>query len=189
MSHGPLSRRNFVGAMAGALAVTWITNARRFGLAGARAVPTSPLLPGILTAEQQRELDALTALIIPTDDTPGAREARVVDFIDHGLASFACDQRLLFERGLADLDERAQRAGGKAFADLEPASQLALAGELAAGKSEFFEAVRAATIAGFLANPEYGGNTGKVGWRLIGFEDQFGWQPPFGDYDRESSPD
>ena len=58
------------------------------------SVPAStPPSPGVLSAEQLRELDALTALIIPTDDAPGAREARVVDFIDQGLGSFASDQR------------------------------------------------------------------------------------------------
>jgi gluconate 2-dehydrogenase gamma chain len=189
MSHRPLSRRNFVGVMAGALAVTWITNARQFRLSTSSKAPASRVLPGVLTAEQRRDLDALTALIIPTDETPGAREAGAVDFIDHGLATFASDQRTLFMQGLADLDARAHRLGGKAFADLDPGAQLALARQMDAEKSDFFGAVRAATIAGFLANPEYGGNSSKVGWQLIGFEDQFGWQPPFGDYDRDASPD
>jgi hypothetical protein len=33
------------------------------------------------------------------------------------------------------------------------------------------------------ADPAYGGNSDKVGWKLIGFEDRFAWQPPFGEYD------
>lgn len=44
-----------------------------------------------------------------------------------------------------------------------------------------------ATITGFLANPEYGGNTGKIGWKLIGFEDRFVWSAPFGWYDGEGA--
>lgn len=55
---------------------------------------------------------------------------------------------------------------------------------LDAAKSPFFEAVRVATITGLLANPSYGGNFGKVGWRLIGFDDRFSWRPPYGYYDR-----
>jgi hypothetical protein len=43
------------------------------------------------------------------------------------------------------------------------------------------------TITGFLANPEYGGNSGKVGWRLVGFEDRFAWSAPFGWYDADAS--
>ena len=43
---------------------------------------------------------------------------------------------------------------------------------------------RAAVVVGMLADPKYGGNRDKVGWRLLGFEDRFHWTVPFGDYDR-----
>ena len=36
-----------------------------------------------------------------------------------------------------------------------------------------------------LANPEYGGNSDKIGWKLIGFDDRFSWGAPFGWYDRD----
>jgi gluconate 2-dehydrogenase gamma chain len=178
--------------MASAVAATWVAGMRHHGVALATAGPGGvPALPPVLSARQRRDLDALTALILPTDETPGAREARVVDFIDRGLASFASDQRALFEQGLTDLGTRVamRHSPGAAFADLDVAAQRALAQELDSEKSDFFGAVRIATITGLLANPEYGGNAGKVGWQLIGFQDQFGWQPPFGDYDRESSPE
>jgi hypothetical protein len=38
--------------------------------------------PKFLSAEDFRNLDAFTAILIPTDDTPGAREAHVAAFID-----------------------------------------------------------------------------------------------------------
>ena len=178
--------------MASAIGASWIAGAWDYRLAGPlRPSITTDLAARALSAEQTRDLEALTALIIPTDDTPGAREARVVDFITRGLGSFAADQRALFERGLADLNRRAaaRDPAGKAFADFGVQAQQTMAQELETEKSEFFEAVRVATIAGFFANPEYGGNAGKAGWRLIGFEDKFGWQPPFGYYDREPRPE
>jgi hypothetical protein len=89
MTQDPLSRRHFVGIMAGALTATWITGARRLQVSG---IETGSL-SGTLSAAQRRDLDGLTALIIPTDEDPGAREARIVDFIDRGLTSFAQDQR------------------------------------------------------------------------------------------------
>ncbi len=52
-------------------------------------------------------------------------------------------------------------------------------------KNEFFETVRAHTIMGFFADPSYGGNYDKMGWKLIGFQDDFYFKPPFGYYDRE----
>ena len=38
---------------------------------------------------------------------------------------------------------------------------------------------------GFLADPEYGGNRNRAGWRVIGFSPAHIFRPPFGEYDRE----
>lgn len=140
--------------------------------------------PKFFGADDFAALEAFTAILIPTDDTPGAREARVVDFIDRALTSFAADQRALFETGLADLNARAGAAG---FPALPAADAIALLAALEAEGSPFFEAVRVATITGYLANPEYGGNAGKVGWQAIGFDDRFVWSAPFGWYDGEGA--
>jgi len=43
--------------------------------------------------------------------------------------------------------------------------------------------LRGATVTGMFANPEYGGNANKAGWKLIGFDDRFSWAAPFGWYD------
>jgi gluconate 2-dehydrogenase gamma chain len=139
----------------------------------------------VLTAAQLRDLDAITALILPTDDTPGAREAHVVNFFDRALASFAADQRPTFDAGLTDLNLRVARRhpGAAGFADLGADDATALLRELDGEGSEFFEIVRVGTITGFLSNPEYGGNAGKVGWKAIGFDDRFVWSAPFGWYD------
>jgi hypothetical protein len=39
---------------------------------------------------------------------------------------------------------------------------------------------------GCFADPEYGGNFNRAGWKLIGFQDQFNFKPPFGFYDKEA---
>ena len=112
-----------------------------------------------------------------------------MDFIDRALASFAADQRPLFDAGLSDL-AAGWRGGTRSqggFADLAEADAVALLRELETERSEFFEAARVATISGFLANPEYGGNAGKAGWRVIGFDDRFMWAEPFGWYDGEGA--
>ncbi len=50
----------------------------------------------------------------------------------------------------------------------------------------FFEALRVATISGFLIDPEAGlGNRGGVGWKVIGRELAHSFQPPFGYYDKD----
>jgi hypothetical protein len=53
--------------MAASLAATWIAGPASPGFASAGRV----LAPG-----QLRDLDAIAALILPSDDTPGARGAR-----------------------------------------------------------------------------------------------------------------
>lgn len=192
MTLNPFSRRHFVSAMASGIAATWMAGAWRHAAAlDAGAAPAPPGAPpaGALTPAQLRDVDAIAALVIPTDDAPGAREARVIDFIDRGLASFASDQLPLFQQGLADLNARVAKAhpGVAAFADLPAADQTALLQQLDGEHSDFFEAVRVATVTGFLSNPEYGGNANKVGWKLIGFEDRYAWQPPFGYYDSDAA--
>ncbi|MGH7704126.1 MAG: gluconate 2-dehydrogenase subunit 3 family protein, partial [Gemmatimonadales bacterium] len=90
--------------------------------------------------------------------------------------------------GLAEVAQQAWAlpAAGS-FAALDAASQIAVMQGLEIAQPEFFEAARVATITAMFANPEYGGNQDKAGWRLIGFEDRFIWQPPFGYYDREET--
>jgi gluconate 2-dehydrogenase gamma chain len=184
-----ISRRYFLGA-AGGVAATWLgvdrPTLRQALEDAAHAASLDPPAPfRVLTAEAARDLDALTAQILPTDDLPGAREANIVRFIDQALAGFAGDRRVFIEQGLRDLAAEARRVHPQAesFADLTVAQQIELLHALEASGSAFFEEVRQATLVGMFADPTYGGNAGKVGWKLLGFDDRFAWQPPFGDYD------
>jgi gluconate 2-dehydrogenase gamma chain len=98
---------------------------------------------------QRATIAAAMARMIPTDDTPGATEARTIDFLDRYLSGIgfvfakpdgsgfetltgrqadAWQQRidLLRERyvqGVTDLDERSQAAYGAEFAELEAEQQ------------------------------------------------------------------
>src|SRR5215470_7311208 len=59
------------------------------------------------SADEAKEIDAITSRIIPADDTPGAHEAGVVYFIDRTLASFARDAQSVLRDGLPHLQSRA----------------------------------------------------------------------------------
>jgi hypothetical protein len=74
--------------------------------------------------------------------------------------------------------------GTDKFSTLTSAQQIQLLKGI--DQTPFFNAVRMHTIIGFFANPEYGGNEGKAGWKLLGFDDKFNFKPPFGSYDRDS---
>jgi gluconate 2-dehydrogenase gamma chain len=72
-------------------------------------------------------------------------------------------------------------AAGARFATLPADRQLqALKG---AESSPFFGTLRFMTIAGMFAMPAYGGNRDHAGWKMLGFEHQMAWVPPFGYYD------
>jgi gluconate 2-dehydrogenase gamma chain len=137
-----------------------------------------------LSAADAAEIEAIASAIIPSDETPGAKEAGVMYFIDRALTTFAHDQRGLYLSGLAaaQAKRREMFPESASIAALTPAQLSDLVRSIE--KTPFFEAVRTHTITGFLATPEWGGNRGKVGWKAIGFEDAFAYQPPFGYYDR-----
>lgn len=133
---------------------------------------------------QAADIDAIAARIIPTDDTPGAREAGVVYFIDRTLETFGKEQAPLFDAGLQSLAStvRSKHGAGATFAGLTTEQQDTLLKGIE--KSDFFGAMRFATVAGFLSLPKYGGNKDYIGWKFIGQDRTFEHKPPFGWYDR-----
>jgi gluconate 2-dehydrogenase gamma chain len=147
------------------------------------ALSTAPGKFEFLSSEQAAAVEALTAQIIPGDETPGAREAGTVHFIDRALATFERDKQAAYTAGISDLEAKARELSGGAgkFSSLTSAQQIQVL--TAIEKTPFFALVRMHTVVGFFANPEYGGNQGKIGWKLMGFEDKFNYQPPFGYYD------
>jgi len=136
-----------------------------------------------LTAAEARELEAISARILPTTDTPGAREAGVVYFFDTVLGDQMADQlggvRALMGQFQSGIEGRFP--GAKAFSDLGNADQDAWLADN--DKTPFFFMIQALTMMGFFAMSRYGGNKDDIGWKLIGFEGRGPNQPPFGYYD------
>jgi gluconate 2-dehydrogenase gamma chain len=139
----------------------------------------------VLTADQAVEIEAAAGRMIPTDDTPGAREAGVVYFIDRALATFAIDSRDDYEKGLPVLQAKTRELfpNTQKFSQAAPDQQDAVLEALEG--QPIFELILTHTILGFLADPARGGNRGAVGWKLIGFDVRPAFAPPFGYYDRD----
>jgi len=136
------------------------------------------------TPEEAADFEALTSQIIPSGDTPGAREAGVVYFADLSLAQVDPIKPMLqpVRDGLADLKNRAQeKAGTASFAELSDADQKELIGSIE--NTPLFGLARLLTVFGLFTHPKYGGNKDKVGWNLVGIDDRHAWNPPFGHYD------
>ena len=165
-----------------ALGAVWMVAGTACSREGASRGETPTLVH--FTPAQAAQVEAISARIIPTDGSPGAREAGVVYFIDKSLTGFSKDQAPLFAEGLASLDAAVKKAHGATatFDTITAAQQDALLTSIE--KTPFFGAIRFATIAGFLSLPKYGGNKDYVGWKFIGQEHALEQKPPFGWYDR-----
>jgi gluconate 2-dehydrogenase gamma chain len=139
-------------------------------------------------AEQAAEIEAVAAQIIPTDDTPGAREARCLYFIDKALTTFASDSQSAYVEGLQELQAKAAELYPNAGKFSALTSEQQIKTLTAIEKTRFFNTVRTHTVIGFFARPEHGGNHDKVGWKLIGYDDSLNHKPPFGYYDAQPQP-
>src|SRR5215475_1854629 len=179
-----LNRRDFLLRSCSSLTAIWVsshwpslcaaaTHARQ-----AVQAPESAKL-SFFTPAQAVEIDAITARIIPTTDTPGAHEAGVLYFIDRALTTFAVDQQKDYREGLPELEARAHEM----FPTVEKFSSASLEQQdeilhsfdetnmkpsrrpynPRKGANNFFETVRLHTIVAFLLDPDAGGDTKGVG--------------------------
>ena len=202
-----LSRRNFLTRAGGAVSAAWVSAHWPAMLAAAEhahqaAKSPTPDKLQFFSPEQAIEIDAISARIIPSDETPGAHEAGVVYFIDRALTTFAVDDQKTYREGLPVLHARVREvfpAVAKfSAATSEQQDQIlrSFSDSAASGRrmyrananaSPFFETVRVHTIVGFLIDPESGrgGNRNAVGWKLIGRDREHMFQPPFGYYDKD----
>jgi len=138
----------------------------------------------ILSNDLAIELDAVSARIVPTDDTPGAREAGSVRFMDVVLADGRQDQLTILQTGIVELNASANREFGvSSFAALSETQQDALL--TAIETTPFFSTVRFLTVASLFALPQYGGTGPDVGYNLIGMAHAHAYMPPFGYYDAD----
>lgn len=80
-----------------------------------------------LDPHQNETVVAMIDQIIPATETPGAKGARVNEFIDVILTEWANDdERRNFLSGLVDVDKQSNTLFGKNFADASPDQQLVL---------------------------------------------------------------
>jgi gluconate 2-dehydrogenase gamma chain len=187
MKTDDFSRRSLLQAIAAtiaALPLSWAEIAHV-----AQGSQTAAQLAGdakisLLSAAEAADIEAVAAQIIPTDDTPGAREAGVVYFIDRALATFLSQLAGDYRAQLAEFQTvfREQQPGVTSFASLTSAQQVEYLTTV--DDTPFFDTTRLLTLLGMFSLPTYGGNRNGVGWKLIGFEDRHFFQPPFGHYDR-----
>ena len=123
--------------------------------------------PQFFTSAEYSRLERLTELILPCDETPGAREAGVAEFVDFMVAHDR-EQQAPLRAGLAWLDEQSGHRFARPFLAASEAQQVSLLEPLAyrakyrsgeeAGQ-EFFRRAKELTLMGFYSS--------EIGWREL----------------------
>ena len=94
------------------------------------AIAQTPL--AFFTTHQSQTMTDFADLIIPATDTPGAREAQVMQYLDKLLAASDPDFQNGFAADLAALDRFAAKTGGAEFIRLTPDNQKSVLEKMAA---------------------------------------------------------
>ena len=130
--------------------------------------------PQFFTAGQLETVAAVAETIIPTDEhSPGARAARVHEFIDTIVADSPAEAKKLWIDGLAALDSTAREQYGKPFGSCMPDQQTELLQKTSLHEDHpltlqerFFHAAKSATVDGYYTSQigihqdlQYQGNT------------------------------
>jgi gluconate 2-dehydrogenase gamma chain len=146
-------------------------------LAGCRRTPQ--LRPYRTFSPQEAGcLVALCEQIIPADDTPGATEAGVVDYIDRAVAQYFPETRDRYRSGIAALQAYCRAECGGPFEDLSPSLQTEVmkrmeAGDPSLGSWEtvspqaFLSMLIQHTMQGFYGPPRHGGNRNYASYRML----------------------
>ncbi|PYQ71819.1 MAG: hypothetical protein DMG01_25080 [Acidobacteria bacterium] len=113
--------------------------------------------PKVLTPPQFQTLEALVEMIIPADDrSPGAKQARVADYIDLLLSESEPEHTLRWIGGVAALDAEATARFRTPFVELTAAQSDAILHDISRNEiapqsalEEFFVMAKQATIRGY----------------------------------------
>ncbi|MFN8007093.1 MAG: gluconate 2-dehydrogenase subunit 3 family protein [Terriglobia bacterium] len=127
--------------------------------------------PTFFSPQQYEVITELASLIIPTDETPGAREAKVNEYIDLIVSEGTATAKKLYRDGLEWLEKTSQSRYGKKFIQLSHDQQVEILTEISQIKdstpanqlqARFFKAIKQDTIDGFY--------TSKIGLEELGYK-------------------
>jgi len=123
--------------------------------------PAPPYVPQFFNSQECNNGEILSEMIIPRDDKPGAKDARVADYIDFlvfSSAEFEPAMQTEWKDGLALLERLSQKEFGDAFAKISGEQRTSLLTAMSLPESdpnakhegfEFFRLAKEATVEGF----------------------------------------
>ena len=173
MAGQDLQRREMLRIMATAAAVSKFPGFAKWSFicshdsdTDARIRPES-YQPQFFSPSEYAMVERITELIIPSDASPGAKEAGVAEFVDF-MVTHDSEKQYTMRLGISWLNAHCERFLGKAFLALSQAQQVAVLEPLAYKEKyregeedgrEFFSAIKRLTVMGFY--------TTEIGYREI----------------------
>jgi hypothetical protein len=142
--------------------------------APAQEAPAGPYVLKHFSAQQAQTIDALAEVIIPADKhSPGAKAAKVHEYIDEIVATSTDVVKKLWSDGLAAMDRMAAGEYGREYAKCAAPQQTALMEKISRNEEhpvtleeKFFDVLKAGTIDAYYTSRigihediEYQGNT------------------------------
>jgi gluconate 2-dehydrogenase gamma chain len=176
---GRLSRRQILrrgGALAAAAAVGTPVAAEPTADAQAAELLASQLRT--FTPAEAHTLEAVLERLLPSDATgPGAKEAKLLRYIDWSLAGDLHMFAAPYGGAIAAIDAYSQAKWGGPFARLSAAQQDAVLTDMESNVATgfvpnsmaVFMMIRGHAVEGMFGDPAHGGNVGFVGWKLVHF--------------------
>jgi len=124
MTRSSITRRRAVGLAAGTVATLaagerWVFAVEGGDVVKAPATSDTPWRPVLFSDREGEALARLVDALIPRTDTPGARDARVHEYIDLAVSVAPAEEKKSFVEGLRWLDRRARKTYGKDLAAVE----------------------------------------------------------------------
>jgi hypothetical protein len=136
MANQSPDRRRMLEMLAKAAVASQFPGFSRWVFAGEPQPKVSSYQRQYFNVTEYQAIENLTEIIIPADETPGAKEAGVAEFID-------------FMAAHGDRDLPPMREGLQPFLNLKPAGQEALLRNMSGQKTAFFELIRRYTVMGY----------------------------------------
>jgi len=151
-----IGRRGVLQALGAAALAPWLSDQGLLAFARIQKAK-APAALRVLAETDKATLDALLEGLIPADErSPGAREARVAEYIDLLLAESEEAARADWRAGLSALEAEARARFGAAFTRLRPEQVDALLADLSRNETApqaplevFFKATKDAAIRGY----------------------------------------
>jgi hypothetical protein len=127
-----VSRRAMVKLTAGAVLAAPVLTGEALG----QATSASAAAPRFFTREEFALVDELSEIIIPTDDhSPGARAAKVAEYIDFRLSeAFEQAPRTQWREGLKLIDQISHEMHQRAFLKATPEQRVAVLARISANE-------------------------------------------------------